>query len=89
MVPKESLLTMVQHAGEALVTVFIVRNAIATVLSMYSTDWLVKQGPSIVFGEMAAIQYFLLLFAVVLYFFSSSILKFTATYGPARRALDG
>lgn len=65
-------------------TVFIIRNAIATVLSVYSSQWLAEQGASDVFGEMAAMQYFLLLFAIPLYFFSSSILKFTGTYGPMR-----
>ncbi|THX54624.1 putative polyamine transporter [Aureobasidium pullulans] len=72
-------------AGEALVIVFVIRNVIACVLSMYSSDWIAEQGASIVFGEMAAIQYFLLLFAVPLYFCGPALLKFTSGYGPMRR----
>jgi MFS family permease len=74
-----------QFAGEALVIVFVIRNAIACVLSMYSSDWIVRQGASIVFGEMAAIQWFLLLFAVPLYLWGPALLKFTAAYGPMLR----
>lgn len=66
-------------------TVFVVRNAIATILSMYSSKWLAEQGASIMFGEMAACQYFLLLLAIPLYFYSASILKFTSMYGPTQR----
>lgn len=65
--------------------VFVIRNAIACVLSMYSSDWIAEQGASIVFGEMAAIEWFLLAWAVVLFYCGPALLKFTAGYGPMLR----
>ncbi|PYI00526.1 MFS general substrate transporter [Aspergillus sclerotiicarbonarius CBS 121057] len=42
--------------GEALVIIFVIRNTIGMLLSLYAADWISRQGAAKVFGEMTAIQ---------------------------------
>lgn len=72
-------------SGEALVTVFVVRNVIAVVCSFYSNVWIGHDGLEAVTGTMAGLQWALLAFAIPFYFFSKQILAFTDTYGPQKR----
>ncbi|KAJ5280698.1 major facilitator superfamily domain-containing protein [Penicillium angulare] len=74
--------------GEALVIIFVIRNTIGMLLSLYAADWIERQGPAPVFGEMTAIQVVSILFAIPLYFWGSSLRSFTSRYGPMKRFQD-
>ncbi|KAJ5668692.1 MFS general substrate transporter [Penicillium macrosclerotiorum] len=71
--------------GEALVSIFVIRNTIGMLLSLYATDWIERQGTSSVFGEMTAIQVVSILFAIPLYLYGGSLRAFTSSYGPMKR----
>ncbi|EMC91132.1 hypothetical protein BAUCODRAFT_39273 [Baudoinia panamericana UAMH 10762] len=75
-----------QFAGEALVTVFVVRNVIALVCSFYANRWIAEDGMKKVFGSMAGIEWALLVLGIPLYFFTKQILAFTSSYGPMKRS---
>lgn len=47
---------MKQVTGEALVSIFVIRNTIGMLLSLYAADWIERQGTASVFGEMTTIQ---------------------------------
>ncbi|KAF2765157.1 polyamine transporter [Teratosphaeria nubilosa] len=72
-------------SGEALVTVFVIRNVIAVVCSFYSNVWIQQDGVSAVFGTMAGLEWALMAVAIPVYVFSSQILAFTDKYGPQKR----
>jgi hypothetical protein len=74
--------------GEALVSIFVIRNTIGMLLSLYAADWIERQGTAPVFGEMAAIQVVSILFAIPLYFCGKSLRAFTSSYGPMKRFRD-
>ncbi|KAJ5884387.1 hypothetical protein N7504_011959 [Penicillium tannophilum] len=71
--------------GEALVIIFVIRNTIGMLLSLYAADWIEKQGAAAVFGEMMVIQVVVVLFAIPLYFWGRSLRAFTSSYGPMKR----
>ncbi|KAL4955796.1 major facilitator superfamily domain-containing protein [Aspergillus filifer] len=71
--------------GEALVIIFVVRNTIGMLLSLYAADWISRQGPAAVFGEMTVIQAASLLLAVPLFFWGPSLRAKTSKYGPMKR----
>ncbi|PYH91839.1 MFS general substrate transporter [Aspergillus ellipticus CBS 707.79] len=71
--------------GEALVIIFIIRNTIGMLLSLYAADWISKQGPAKVFGEMTAIQAVSILLALPLFFWGGKLRQITHGYGPMRR----
>ncbi|KAJ5413950.1 hypothetical protein N7509_000577 [Penicillium cosmopolitanum] len=71
--------------GEALVIIFVIRNTIGMLLSLYAADWIEKQGPAPVFGEMMAIQVVSILFAIPLYIWGRPLRDFTSIYGPMKR----
>ncbi|PYH40337.1 polyamine transporter [Aspergillus saccharolyticus JOP 1030-1] len=71
-------------AGEALVIIFVIRNTIGMLLSLYATDWIARQGVASVFGEMTAIQTASLLVAVPLFFGGKWLRGITGGYGPNR-----
>ncbi|PWY74323.1 MFS general substrate transporter [Aspergillus heteromorphus CBS 117.55] len=71
--------------GEALVIIFIIRNTIGMLLSLYATDWIDHQGAAKVFGEMTAIQVVSVLLAVPLFFWGGRLREITSRYGPMRR----
>ncbi|KAL5336829.1 major facilitator superfamily domain-containing protein [Aspergillus crustosus] len=71
--------------GEALVIIFVVRNTIGMLLSLYAADWIAQQGPAAVFGEMTAIQAASLLVAIPLFFWGAPLRAWTARYGPMKR----
>ncbi|KAI9832999.1 MAG: hypothetical protein M1819_003831 [Sarea resinae] len=56
-------------AAEALVTVFVLRGTIGAILALFIVNWQEATGLQNTFGEMVAIQYFVLLMAIPLYFF--------------------
>ncbi|KAJ5669922.1 uncharacterized protein N7477_005285 [Penicillium maclennaniae] len=74
--------------GEALVIIFVIRNTIGMLLSLYAADWIERQGTASVFGEMTAIQVVSILFAIPLYFWGRSLRSFTSSYGPMKRFRD-
>ncbi|KAJ6049162.1 hypothetical protein N7499_004000 [Penicillium canescens] len=74
--------------GEALVIIFVIRNTIGMLVSLYAADWIERQGPTAVFGEMTAIQVVSILFAIPLFIWGSSIRAFTSRYGPMKRFQD-
>ncbi|GLI81570.1 hypothetical protein PoHVEF18_009955 [Penicillium ochrochloron] len=74
--------------GEALVSIFVIRNTIGMLLSLYAADWIERQGTAPVFGEMTAIQVVSILFAIPLYFCGKSLRAFTSSYGPMKRFRD-
>ncbi|PYI21832.1 MFS general substrate transporter [Aspergillus violaceofuscus CBS 115571] len=71
-------------AGEALVIIFVIRNTIGMLLSLYASDWIARQGVAVVFGEMTAIQAASLLLAVPLFFGGGRLRALTGRYGPNR-----
>ncbi|KAL3481004.1 putative polyamine transporter [Aspergillus californicus] len=71
--------------GEALVIIFVIRNTIGMLLSLYASDWISRQGPAAVFGEMTAIQVASVLVAVPLFFWGGPLRAWTSRYGPLRR----
>ncbi|KAL4928106.1 major facilitator superfamily domain-containing protein [Aspergillus undulatus] len=71
--------------GEALVIIFVVRNTIGMLLSLYAADWIRRQGPAAVFGEMTAIQVASLSLAIPLFFWGGSLRSLTSQYGPMKR----
>lgn len=75
----------IQVIGEALVIIFVIRNTIGMLLSLYAADWIEKQGPAPVFGEMTAIQVVSILFAIPLYIWGRPLRDFTSQYGPMKR----
>ncbi|KAI9926342.1 hypothetical protein ASPWEDRAFT_119056 [Aspergillus wentii DTO 134E9] len=71
--------------GEALVIIFVIRNTIGMLLSLYGTNWIERQGPAAVFGEMTAIQVVALLLAIPLFFYGERLRTLTSRYGPMKR----
>ncbi|KAL6229591.1 hypothetical protein BDW75DRAFT_249476 [Aspergillus navahoensis] len=71
--------------GEALVIIFVIRNTIGMLLSLYAADWIARQGPAAVFGEMTAIQAASILVAVPLFFWGGPLRAWTSGYGPMKR----
>jgi hypothetical protein len=80
---------LIQISGEVLVIVFVVRNVMACILSLYIADWIKVEGVKKAFGEMVAIQYAILSLSVVLYFFGKRIRVFTGRFGPMKKVLRG
>jgi MFS family permease len=80
--------TYKNEAGEAMVILFIVRNLIAVVCSMYCFPWILRDGLRAVFGTMAGLEWALMLFGLPLLFLAERIKKFTGRYGPERRARE-
>ncbi|KAH8817481.1 major facilitator superfamily domain-containing protein [Xylogone sp. PMI_703] len=72
-------------AGEAVVFFFVIRSVIACMLSLFAFDWIEAAGVANAFGQMVAIEYFLLLFAIGFYFKGKEIRRWTATYGPLKK----
>ncbi|KAJ0416720.1 major facilitator superfamily domain-containing protein [Aspergillus carlsbadensis] len=75
--------------GEALVIIFVVRNTIGMLLSLYAADWIARQGEAAVFGEMTAIQVASIVVAIPLFFWGRSLRAWTARYGPMKRFQGG
>ncbi|KAL5363592.1 putative polyamine transporter [Aspergillus floccosus] len=71
--------------GEALVIIFVIRNTIGMLLSLYAADWIGQQGPAVVFGEMTAIQVASILLAIPLFFWGRLLRQLTSRYGPMER----
>ncbi|RDW64326.1 uncharacterized protein DSM5745_09737 [Aspergillus mulundensis] len=71
--------------GEALVIIFVIRNTIGMLLSLYAADWISRQGPAAVFGEMTAIQAASILLAIPLFFWGGPLRAWTSQYGPMKR----
>jgi hypothetical protein len=71
--------------GEALVIIFVIRNTIGMLLSLYAADWIERQGTVPVFCEMAAIEVAFILFAIPLFFYGQSLRDSTSRYGPMKR----
>jgi len=67
------------------VIIFVIRNTIGMLLSLYAADWIERQGPAPVFGEMTAIQVVSILFAIPLYIWGRSLRGLTSRYGPMKR----
>ena len=74
--------------GEALVIIFVIRNTIGMLLSLYAVDWIENQGLARVFGEMMAIQVLSILCAVPLFLWGRPLRALTSRYGPMRRFQD-
>ncbi|KXL43707.1 hypothetical protein M433DRAFT_139156 [Acidomyces richmondensis BFW] len=72
-------------AGEALVTVFVVRNLIGVMCSFYSNVWIQQDGLQSVTGTMAGLEWALMAISLPFYFYSSQVLSFTGMYGPQKR----
>ncbi|KAJ6006714.1 hypothetical protein N7451_004658 [Penicillium sp. IBT 35674x] len=71
-----------QLAGEALVIVFVIRNTIAMLLSLYTVNWQESTGVKNAFGQMVGIQYFFLLFTIPMFLFGKRIRAWTTHFGP-------
>lgn len=71
-------------AGEVLVVVFLVRGVTGCLLSLYAYDWVLAEGLANTFGQMAAIQCFFALFAIMFYQYGGRIRTWTSNFGPSR-----
>lgn len=71
-------------AGEALVVVFVFRGISGCALSIFAPNWITAAGTESAFGQMVAVQYFLLIFVVVFAFYGKRIRVMTARYGPLK-----
>ncbi|KAJ5547180.1 hypothetical protein N7494_004765 [Penicillium frequentans] len=71
-----------QLAGEALVIVFVIRNTIAMLLSLYTVNWQESTGVKNAFGQMVGIQYSILLFTIPMFLFGKRIRAWTTRFGP-------
>lgn len=65
--------------------IFVIRNTIAMLLSLYAADWISAQGAAAAFGEMTAIQVASVLLAVPLFFWGGRLRELTLRYGPMAR----
>ena len=65
--------------------VFIIRNTIGVLLSLYAADWIAEQGAAPVFGEMVAIQVIVISLAFPFYFYGKRIRGWTLNFGPIKR----
>ena len=68
--------------------VFVVRNVMACILSLYIADWIKVEGVERAFGEMVGIQYAILSLSIVLYFFGKRIRAWTGGFGPMKKVLQ-
>jgi hypothetical protein len=68
-----------------LVIIFVVRNAMGCIFSLYIVDWIRVEGVRKAFGEMVAIMCAILALLVVLYFFGKMIRAWTGTFDPMSR----
>jgi len=71
-------------AGEALVILFMIRGISGCLLSLYAYDWIIAAGTANAFGQMVALQYFLLLFTVFFLCYGKQLRLFTASFGPMK-----
>lgn len=71
-------------AGEAMVILFIVRNAVAVVCSVYCFSWIQRDGLKAVFETMAGLEWGVMLLGILMYAFAGRIRVFTGKYGPQR-----
>ena len=62
--------------------IFVIRNTIAMLLSLYAADWINNQGAAAAFGEMTAMQVASVLLAVPLFFWGRRLRELTMRYGP-------
>jgi hypothetical protein len=79
---------MEKVTGEAVVSIFVIRNTIGMLLSLYAADWIERQGTAQVFGEMNSIEVVSILFAIPFYFRGKSLRALTSSYGPMKRFRD-
>lgn len=71
-----------------LVIIFVVRNAMGCIFSLYIADWISVEGVKNAFGEMVAIMYGILGLSVVLYIWGRKIRRWTETFGPMKKVLS-
>jgi hypothetical protein len=69
-------------AGEALVTVFVVKGIIGYMLDLFALMCITATGPKNAFDQMVAIQYFMLLFVILFLHFRKKIRAATTRFGP-------
>jgi len=69
-------------AGEALVFVFVLRGIIGCFLALWAYDWILATGMQNAFGQMVAIQYFVILFGIAFMVWGKKIRAMTRNYGP-------
>lgn len=65
--------------------IFVIRNTIGMLLSLYAADWITRQGPAAVFGEMTAIYVASVMVAIPLFVWGGRLRNVTARYGPMKR----
>jgi MFS family permease len=69
-----------RESGEALVLINAGKNLVAFGVTKGNAQWLTSQGLKKMYGEMAAIQWAVLLFAIPLYFLGPSLRKVTLKF---------
>ncbi|KAF2168954.1 hypothetical protein M409DRAFT_20967 [Zasmidium cellare ATCC 36951] len=77
-----------QHGGESLVSFFIIRNAIAVLCSFEVQSWLGRSGAKGMFGTMAAVEWVVLAWGIVMYFGAGWLRGWTERFGPQRRLVE-
>lgn len=69
-----------RESGEALVLINAGKNLVAFGVTKGNAQWLASQGLKKMYGEMAAIQWAVLLFAILLYFAGPWLRKATLRF---------
>lgn len=77
-----------QHGGEALVSFFIIRNAMAVLCCFEVQNWLKAVGAESMFGTMAAIEWVVLAWGIVMYFGADKLGRFTERFGPQEKLAE-
>lgn len=78
----------VSLASEAMVTMFVIKGIVSSILLFYTTEWSQAAGASNVFGEMVGIQYFFCLFVIIFFLNGKRMRVSTARYGPLKWAIE-
>ncbi len=68
--------------------VFIIRNTISVICSLYAADWLAAAGVVGAFGEMVGIELVFLSLAIVFFYYGASVRKLVSSYGVVKRSAD-
>ena len=68
--------------------VFIIRNTISVICSLYASDWLALAGVINAFGEMVGIESFFLCLTIPFFFYGRAVKKLVSSYGVAKNSLD-
>lgn len=77
-----------KYSGESLVSFFIIRNAIAVLCSFEVQNWVNADGPKVMFGIMAGLEWVVMGLGVAMWFLTPGLVGLTERFGPQRRLVE-